>query len=76
MFGCSGSAPFDVILLAFQQAARDKVDIVSMSLGSDMPWESEDPFQIVTKAVESLGILVVIANGNSGSLPGQTSSRT
>lgn len=75
VFGCGGSAPFDVVLLAFQQAARDKVDIVSLSLGSTTPWEEEDPFKLVTEALEALGIIVVVANGNSGGLPGETGSR-
>lgn len=42
IFGCSGGASNDVIMLAFQQAVEDKVDILSMSLGSVEQWQTEE----------------------------------
>jgi hypothetical protein len=75
VFGCQSTAPFDVLVLAFEQAARDEVDILSLSLGANLAWEGEDPFQIITEALEAKGVAVVVANGNSGGFPGQTSSR-
>ena len=37
-----------------------------MSLGSYLQWEEEDPFQYITSALESLGIAVIVSNGNNG----------
>ncbi|PVH84726.1 subtilisin-like protease [Cadophora sp. DSE1049] len=74
VFGCSGGAPGDIMMLAFEQAAIDQVDVLSISLGSYLQWEEEDPFQIITAALEARGIAVVVANGNNGVLAGIPSS--
>jgi hypothetical protein len=58
------------VIRAFEQAAIDKVDILSSSLGSVRPWETDDPYSIITAGLESRGIAVVVAIGNNGrSLP-------
>ncbi|KAI9048878.1 hypothetical protein LZ554_006732 [Drepanopeziza brunnea f. sp. 'monogermtubi'] len=70
VFGCSGGAPEDVLMRAFEQAAIDEVDILSSSLGSTRPWETDDPYSIITAGLEARGIAVVVAIGNNGrSLP-------
>ncbi|KAH7360268.1 subtilisin-like protease [Rhexocercosporidium sp. MPI-PUGE-AT-0058] len=74
VFGCSGSAPGDVLMLAFEQASADKVDVLSISLGSYLLWEEEDPFQTITSALEAQGTAVVVANGNNGAYAGNPSS--
>ena len=73
IFGCGGGATNDAILLAFQQAVVDNVDVLSMSLGSTEQWQLEDVFANVTSALESKGIAVIAAAGNSGG-PALTSS--
>ncbi|EPE07156.1 subtilisin-like protease [Ophiostoma piceae UAMH 11346] len=73
VFGCDGSADNDIIMLAFQQAVADKVDILSMSLGSLEQWQLDDPFANITSVLESKGIAVIAAAGNNGG-PALTSS--
>ncbi|KAL5330308.1 hypothetical protein ACEPPN_003834 [Leptodophora sp. 'Broadleaf-Isolate-01'] len=60
VFGCPGGAPDDVLLLAFQQAAIDKADILSCSFGSNLQWEEEDPFAVITSNLEKMGIVVAL----------------
>lgn len=74
VFGCSGSADSDIMILAFQQAVTDKVDILSLSLGSVEKWEENDPFANVTAGLEAAGIAVIVANGNTGGIAGTPSS--
>lgn len=76
VFGCPGGAPDDVLLLAFQQAAIDKADILSCSFGSNLQWEEEDPFAVITSNLEKMGIVVVISNGNTATVPGVNDPRT
>ncbi|CZS90101.1 uncharacterized protein RAG0_01247 [Rhynchosporium agropyri] len=70
VFGCSGGAPSDILMLGFEQAATDKVDVLSVSLGAYLSWADEDPFQFITAALEAKGIAVVSSSGNSASFPG------
>ncbi|KAL2074241.1 hypothetical protein VTL71DRAFT_8019 [Oculimacula yallundae] len=74
VFGCAGGSPTDILMLAFEQAASDKVDVLSISLGDYTYWEEDDPFQIITLSLEAQGIAVVVANGNSGAFAGITSA--
>lgn len=67
VFGCSGSAGSDVIIAAMTMAATDGADVVSMSLGSPLISEAEDPFSTVTAALNAKGIAVIAAAGNDGS---------
>jgi Subtilase family/Fn3-like domain len=66
VFGCSGSGSSDIILQAMLQAAADGADVISMSLGSLVSLEVQDPFETVTTALVSQGIAVITANGNDG----------
>lgn len=63
-----------MIILAFQQALLDKVDVLSMSLGSDESFEADEYFADIIATLEAAGIAVIIANGNNGGLAGLTSS--
>lgn len=74
IFGCDGGSEDDVLLQAFQQAAADAVDVLSISLGSIQQWEDDDPFSIVTANLEAAGIAVIAAAGNDGGAPALTSS--
>ncbi|EFX03716.1 subtilisin-like protease [Grosmannia clavigera kw1407] len=73
IFGCSGGASDDIMMLAFQQAVEDKVDVLSISLGSVERWQRDDPFLNVTASLEAQGIAVIVAAGNDGG-PALTSS--
>ena len=48
-----------------EEAIREQVDILSLSL--DMPFISTKTYELVTKAVEDYGIIIVVAAGNSSS---------
>lgn len=56
------------VLAALEQAVRDRVDIINLSLGNNVNGPDYPTSTAVNKAVE-LGIPVVIANGNSGPAP-------
>src|SRR5699024_7551641 len=53
------------IIAAMEQAARDGMDIINLSLGNDINGPDYPTSVAVNKATD-LGISVVIANGNSG----------
>lgn len=56
------------IIAAMEQAIRDGVDIINLSLGNDVNGPDYPTSVAVNKANE-LGVSVVIANGNSGPNP-------
>ncbi|MBL8210302.1 MAG: S8 family serine peptidase [Bryobacterales bacterium] len=65
--GCEGSFPTDNVELAMEDAVKDKMDIINLSLGS---WgieslESSDFEPYVKRAIEA-GVMVVSAAGNEG----------
>lgn len=67
VFSCDDSgADTDDIIAAMDQAHTDGVDVVSMSLGQDVSWEFDDPFETATSALVAEGIAVVAAAGNDG----------
>ncbi|KAH8807362.1 peptidase S8/S53 domain-containing protein [Xylogone sp. PMI_703] len=66
VFGCAGSADSDIIISALIQAGNDGADVVSMSLGSIAPYESQDPFYDITTALVEQGTAVIAATGNDG----------
>lgn len=56
-------------------AERSDVDVISMSLGSDVASDGNDLLsQAVDAAVQKKGIVVVVAAGNSGDAPGTLGS--
>ena len=56
------------VLAALEQAVKDKMDVINLSLGNEVNGPDYPTSIAVDKAVE-LGIPVVIANGNSGPEP-------
>jgi subtilisin family serine protease len=63
VFGCAGSS--DVVDLAINQAVKDGVDVISMSLGSDFGGV-DDPTTVASENAAAAGITVVAAAGNAG----------
>jgi serine protease AprX len=51
-------------------AARAKVDVISLSLGSDLPSDGLDAISQAVDAATAGGKIVVAAAGNSGDVPG------
>lgn len=68
VFGCEGGAETDIIISAMLKAADDGVDLITMSLGSRIRTESDDPFQAVTTALVEQGVAVFAAAGNDADL--------
>jgi minor extracellular serine protease Vpr len=63
IFGCAGSS--NVVDLAIDQAVRDHVDVITMSLGSDLGGV-DDPTTVASENAAAAGITVVAAAGNAG----------
>ncbi|HYP43869.1 MAG TPA: S8 family serine peptidase [Propionibacteriaceae bacterium] len=68
VFGCDGGASDDVIVAAIDRAARDRVDVLNISLGSSFGTADDLQTQAITAATRA-GVLVVVAAGNSGAGP-------
>ncbi|MCF3942737.1 S8 family serine peptidase [Oceanobacillus alkalisoli] len=56
------------VLAALEQAVKDEMDVINLSLGNEVNGPDYPTSLAVDKAVE-LGIPVIIANGNSGPAP-------
>ncbi|RUS30002.1 peptidase S8/S53 domain-containing protein [Jimgerdemannia flammicorona] len=66
VFGCvPDGASSDIILQAMLRAAADKMDIISMSLGENLPW-SEEVDAVLASRLTKQGHIVVVAMGNIG----------
>ncbi|MEN2767292.1 S8 family serine peptidase [Ornithinibacillus xuwenensis] len=63
--GPGGSGTSVQVIAAMEQAVRDGVDIINLSLGNSVNGPDYPTSKAVNRAAE-LGIAVVIANGNSG----------
>jgi len=63
VFGCAGSS--NVVDLAIDQAVRDHVDVITMSLGSDLGGV-DAPTTVAAENAVAAGITVVAAAGNAG----------
>jgi subtilisin family serine protease len=63
VFGCSGSS--NVVDLAIDRAVADHVDVITMSLGSDLGGV-DDPTTVAAENAAAAGITVVAAAGNAG----------
>src|SRR2546423_5810815 len=72
----SGSGDDSLGILGIQWCAdRASVDVISLSLGSDVPSDGLDGLsQAVNAAVLEKGKIVVAAAGNAGDLPGTIAS--
>lgn len=65
VFGCAGSTTAEIMMMAMEQALKDKMDILNMSIGSAFQW----PHYPTAKAADLLvekGMVVVASIGNSG----------
>ncbi|PKO06549.1 MAG: peptidase S8 [Chloroflexi bacterium HGW-Chloroflexi-3] len=65
VFGCAGSTTAEIMMMAMEQALKDKMDILNMSIGSAFTW----PQYPTAKAADLLvdkGMVVVASIGNSG----------
>lgn len=63
VFGCAGSS--NVVDLAINQAVKDHVDVISMSLGSPLGGTT-DPTSVAAQNAFDNGITVVASAGNNG----------
>lgn len=65
VFGCEGSTTAEIMMMAMEQALKDKMDILNMSIGSAFIW----PQYPTAKAADLLvdkGMVVVASIGNNG----------
>lgn len=63
--GPGGTGSTVQVLAAMEKAIEDEVDIINLSLGNDVN-VPDYPTSIAVNRASELGIIVVIANGNSG----------
>ncbi|MGP4072318.1 S8 family peptidase [Piscibacillus sp. B03] len=63
--GPGGSGTTAQVIAALEQAVKDDMDIINMSLGSETNSPDDPMTRAVNKAVD-LGKILVVANGNSG----------
>lgn len=63
--GPGGKGSSVQVIAALEQAVKDEVDIINLSLGNSINGPDYPTSMAVNRAVE-LGVAVVIANGNSG----------
>ncbi|KAI7849102.1 peptidase S8/S53 domain-containing protein [Circinella umbellata] len=64
VFGCDGSSADDVIMKAMEQAYKDGMDVVNLSLG-DLGWP-DSPSSILADILTLKGMIVIAAAGNEG----------
>jgi subtilisin family serine protease len=67
VFGCEGTTTSEIMLDAMELAARDRVDVVNMSIGSALQWPQYPTAQAADRLVRR-GIVVVASAGNEGTL--------
>lgn len=73
--GVNDGAPEDAILSAMEDALNDGMDIVSMSLGSDIAEQFQfDPEVQALSILRSVGVIAVVAAGNNGADPNTIAS--
>lgn len=65
VFGCQGSTTSDIMLLAMEQAYKDKMDVLNMSIGSAFNWP-QYPTAVAASRLVERGMVVVASIGNSG----------
>ena len=63
IFGCAGSS--NVVDLAIDRAVADGVNVISMSLGSDLGG-TDDPTSVASQNAVDDGVAVIAAGGNAG----------
>ncbi|KAG0287332.1 hypothetical protein BGZ96_008765 [Linnemannia gamsii] len=63
VLGCNGSSSDDVIIAALERAAKDKMDVINLSIGEPNGW----PGNPVSKAIDRMqnkGIMITVSQGN------------
>ena len=58
----------DIIMATMIRAAKDGLDVISISLGSLNPFQGATPYTSLVNVITSQGIAVVAANGNDGDI--------
>ncbi|WP_102475735.1 S8 family serine peptidase [Shewanella sp. 10N.286.52.C2] len=70
--GCSG----DAMLFAIEQAIKDGVDVINMSIGGSESFPWDDAFEMAFLSAREAGVAVALSAGNSGSANGEDSLYT
>ncbi|KAK0225536.1 pyrolysin [Armillaria fumosa] len=65
IFGCTGDTSDEIIIDALLQGYRDKMDILTLSLGGVDGW-TEGTASVVASRIAETGVVVTIAAGNDG----------
>ncbi|MFD1138193.1 S8 family serine peptidase [Paenibacillus urinalis] len=65
VLGPGGSGPTSGVIAAIEQSVEDDMDIINLSLGSEMNNEF-DPASVALNNAALAGVVAVVANGNSG----------
>jgi subtilisin family serine protease len=65
VFGCVGSTSDDVLLLAYERAYADGMQVINQSLGANKQWPEYPTAQASTRLVNK-GVVMVASIGNSG----------
>lgn len=65
VFGCEGSTTDEIILAAQEQAFKDGMDIINMSLGGTSSW-ADHPNCLAIDELVKRGLTVVMSAGNDG----------
>ncbi|KAK3843915.1 MAG: peptidase S8/S53 domain-containing protein, partial [Linnemannia gamsii] len=63
VLGCNGSTNDDVIIAALERAAKDKMDVINLSIGEPNGWP-ENPVSKAIKRLERQGIMITVSHGN------------
>ena len=63
MLGCNGSTNDDVIIAALERAAKDKMDVINLSIGEPNGWP-RNPVSKVISRLQGKGIMVTVSQGN------------
>ena len=69
-----GTGKLSDTIAGIQYSVLSGADIISMSLGSDIPCNGLDATSLASDAAVASGVQVVVAAGNSGPLPGTVGS--
>lgn len=65
----NGGCPQEAMLLAYEQAIKDGVDVINFSIGGGEQFPWEDPLQQALLSAREAGIAVAVAAGNNGGNP-------
>lgn len=63
VLGCNGSSNDDVIIAALERAAKDKMDVINLSIGEPNGWPG-NPVSKAVSRMQSKGIMVTVSHGN------------